>query len=124
MTVDMAGALRAYLEDRFKTPTFVQLPASRPQTFVFIDRTGGGRLRLSSDTPHFTIEVWAPTKKRACDLAENIRYHVVRQLPPLIGGIRVIRHSESSPLVYTPTTAAGSFRYQFTVVIKHQLTEE
>ena len=124
MSVDMTGAMREYLETKFNVPTFVQLPAIRPPKFLFIDRTGGGHRRLASDYPFFTIEAWATTKKEAYDLVTAVRYHVVRELPPLIGGIRIIKHAESAPPVYTPTTAAGSFRYPVTIAIGHQLVEE
>nr|WP_300338832.1 hypothetical protein [Actinomyces sp.] len=120
---DFLEALRADVEQTLGVPAYAQMPNPRPEVFVYLDRSGGP-LGLSSDSPTITLEAWAASKYRAHTLAQRLRDHVVRRLPPLVGGIRVVSRREVTGLSYEPPAVSGAFRYRFTVQIKHQLTKE
>ena len=120
---DFVEALRAHIEDVLGVPVYAQMPNPRPASFVYLDRSGGP-LALSSDSPLVTFEAWAPSKQRAYLLAQRLREHVVRCLPPLVGGVRVVSRREVTGLSYEPPAVSGAFRYRLTIQFKHQLNQE
>ena len=68
--MDSTALLRAALEaSLYPVKAFVQVPASRPEKFVTVERTGGKRDAFS-DSPTFAVQAWAPTKAEAAALAE------------------------------------------------------
>lgn len=117
---DFIGALREHLETVLSVPVYAQMPSPRPPVFVYVDRSGGW-MTLSSDTCQVTFEAWAGTKKAAYDLAAQLRSHIVRELPPVISGVRVVSRREMVGPSYEPPTVTGVFRYRMTFVFKHQL---
>ena len=123
MSVDMIEALRAHLEAVIGVPCCAQMPSPRPDRFLYLERVGGVR-SLAVDHPRITVEAWAETKKGAYDLVQQVRDLIVIRLPPVIGGIRVIRHREDAGPSYEPTTMSGAYRYRVTVSIRHQLIIE
>ncbi|WP_172121415.1 hypothetical protein [Actinomyces faecalis] len=120
---DFVDALRAEIAGAVDAPVYAQMPNPRPASFVYLDRSGGP-LTLSSDSPVITFEAWAPSKQRAYLLAQRLREHVMRHLPPLVGGIRVVSRREVAGLSYQPPAVSGAFRYRVTVQFKHQLSQE
>lgn len=66
-TALLRGMLESYL---YPVKAFVQVPASRPEKFVTIERTGG-KIDAFSDAPTFAVQAWAPTKAEAAALAEQ-----------------------------------------------------
>lgn len=64
-TALLRGMLEAYL---YPVKAFVQVPASRPEKFVTVERTGG-KIDAFSDSPTFAVQAWAPTKAEAAALA-------------------------------------------------------
>lgn len=69
--MDSTALLRKMLEAYlYPVKAFVQVPASRPEKFVTVERTGG-KIDAFSDSPTFAVQAWAPTKAEAAALAEQ-----------------------------------------------------
>lgn len=69
--MDSTALLREMLDASLRpVKAFVQVPASRPEKFVTIERTGG-KIDAFSDSPTFAVQAWAPTKAEAADLAKQ-----------------------------------------------------
>ena len=69
--MDSTALLREMLTGALSpVKAFVQIPASRPEKFVTIERTGG-RIDAFSDAPTFAVQTWAPTKAEAAALAKQ-----------------------------------------------------
>lgn len=69
--MDSTALLREMLESAlYPVKAFVQVPATRPEKFVTIERTGG-KIDAFSDAPTFAVQAWAPTKAEAAALAEQ-----------------------------------------------------
>lgn len=69
--MDSTALLREMLDaSLYPVKAFVQVPDSRPEKFVTIERTGG-KIDAFSDSPTFAVQAWAPTKAAAADLAEK-----------------------------------------------------
>lgn len=119
---DIIGGLRRYLADRLAgVPVYASPPRDPPARFVLIDRVGGVR-DLASDTPRITVEAWAPTKSSAYALCLEARAVIFNPMPPLPGGIRVLRRTEVGGPAHEPPTTSGWDRYRWSVELKHQLT--
>ncbi|MCD4549677.1 hypothetical protein [Schaalia sp. lx-260] len=90
---------------------YAQIPATRPPTFVTVERTGGARTHLD-DTATLAIQAWAPTRRSAAALADEVASIVMRAWElPQVGRVSV----ES---VYNfPDPASACPRYQLTVVV-------
>ena len=69
--MDSTALLRKMLEAYlYPVKAFVQVPATRPEKFVTVERTGG-KIDAFSDSPTFAVQAWAPTKAEAAALAEQ-----------------------------------------------------
>lgn len=69
--MDSTALLREMLDASLSpVKAFVQIPATRPEKFVTIERTGG-RIDAFSDAPTFAVQAWAPTKAEAAALAKQ-----------------------------------------------------
>lgn len=69
--MDSTALLRKMLEAYlYPVKAFVQVPATRPEKFVTVERTGG-KIDAFSDAPTFAVQAWAPTKAEAAALAEK-----------------------------------------------------
>lgn len=123
MTIDIIEAYRSDLEETFGIPTFGESPAERPETFLLLERSGGGG-KLSTDSPLITVEAWAPSKKAAHDLILEVRDYLMRRHPPLVGGVRVIRMEGLTGPSYEPPTTTGAFRYRWSFQSTHHLMKE
>ena len=120
---DIVTALIDYLGPVAGCPVVGQTPAARPSRWVLVERAGGTST-LSSDTPMVTVEVWADGKRPAQLLAEAVWNHLIRRMPPVIGGLRVVRRIPVSAPSYQPAPASGGYRYRMTVQVKHQRMPE
>ena len=119
---DIIDGLRRYLAERLAgVPVYAFLPRDPPDRFILIDRVGGTR-GLAVDAPRITFEAWAPTKSSAYALCLEARAAIFNPMPPLPGGIRVIRRTEVGGPSHEPPTTSGWDRYRWTVEIRHQLT--
>lgn len=98
--------LRDYLINAQNMPVYLSVPADHPDTYVVLERTGGGRSnRLPSAT--FAIQSCAPSMQEAAELNEVIKVLMegFEQLPE-IGSARL-----DSDYNFTDTSKKG-FRYQ------------
>ena len=69
--MDSTALLRKMLEAYlYPVKASVQVPATRPEKFVTVERTGG-KIDAFSDSPTFAVQAWAPTKAEAAALAEQ-----------------------------------------------------
>ena len=69
--MDSTALLRKMLEAYlYPVKALVQVPATRPEKFVTVERTGG-KIDAFSDSPTFAVQAWAPTKAEAAALAEQ-----------------------------------------------------
>lgn len=70
--MDSTALLRGMLEGAVSPlRAFAQVPDSRPEKFVTVERTGG-KIDAFSDSPTFAVQAWAQTKAEAADLAEKV----------------------------------------------------
>lgn len=51
---------------------YPDVPAARPESFVTVLRTGGGRSDLVVERPLMLAQCWAPDRPRACVLAAAV----------------------------------------------------
>lgn len=116
------GAIIDYLGAALGVPVVGQTPNPRPGTWVLVERAGGVTGGVNTDFPMMTAEAWAPTKGDASDLSHHVWRLLTRDLPPLVGGVRILRRVEVSGPSYQPAQSSGSYRYRCTVQIKHQIT--
>ena len=120
---DLIDALTRHLGDQLGVPVVGQTPSPRPETWVLIE-AAGGVASIGTEFPMLTCDVWAPTKREAGLLAGRVWDLLVRRLPPVVHGIRILRRVPVSAPSYQPLHAAGGYRYRVTVQIKHQIKEE
>lgn len=122
--VDIIGEMCSYLTGIVGVPVVGQLPSPRPDRFVYLDRAGGDG-GLAYDEPLINVETWSGVSKAdAYRLARQVRDHILRHLPPVIGGIRVTRHTGVGGPSYQPPTTSGAYRYRWTIRVRHQLVKE
>lgn len=50
---------------------YADVPATRPATFVTVERTGGQRT-LFLDSGTYAVQAWASTRSKAADLAQRL----------------------------------------------------
>lgn len=50
---------------------FADIPADRPERFITVERTGGGRDRFV-DRPQAVVQVWADSRAGASELADTV----------------------------------------------------
>lgn len=66
------GDLRTRIQADTGTKCYVNVPASRPETFVTVTREGGARENRLIDRPGVGIYCYAPTEAKAWALAESV----------------------------------------------------
>ena len=101
----------AYLGGVLSVPVSADVPPDRPDAFVTVERSGGGRTEVD-DSPTLTVQVWdsdrlalETTKDAVCDALLAMPQHV-------IGVFSVSIDTES----YYPLQVGGTFpRYVLSV---------
>lgn len=69
--MDSTERLRKMLDKMTSYKVYAQVPATHPDSFVTIERTGG-TIDAFSDSPTFAVQAWAPTKAAAAATAKNL----------------------------------------------------
>lgn len=123
MAVDIIDALVTYLAPVVGVPVVGQVPNPRPDAWVLLERTGGVA-GLAADFPMISVDVWGPTKAGASDIAHTVWDQLVRRLPPVVDGIRIVRRIGVSGPTYQPQASSGGYRYRLAVQVKHQIIKE
>ncbi|QHO91923.1 hypothetical protein CWT12_12250 [Actinomyces sp. 432] len=122
---DFLDRLRAHLEALTGVPAWAgEHPNPRPDRYLYLERVGGAG-GLAYDEPTITVEAWSSRGDAdAWRLADTVRDHVLRHLPPTVGGVRVIGRSEYAGPSREPPALAGYRRYRWTIRVRHQLIDE
>ena len=109
---DIEAMLRTYLEDVLDVPVSTQVPNPRPSEFVRIRRTGGSRVRRTTDQSMLTVECWSTSSVDASNLARLVRAHV-NATPGRVPEVK--RAQEFSGPAYLPDPDSQQARYTWTV---------
>lgn len=72
MAFDVIAALCSYLPQKTGVPCYSNVPKTRPDEFLTIERTGGG-YELGKDEPNLAIQCWSTTESMAYTLALAVR---------------------------------------------------
>ena len=75
--MDSTERLRTMLDKAIGYRVYAQVPATHPDSFVTIERTGGA-IDDFSDSPTFAVQAWAPTKAAAAGIAANLAQAIGR----------------------------------------------
>ena len=70
--VDIESRLVAWLNASTGIEWHGDVPERRPDEFGTLERTGGGISDVVIDSPEVALQVWAPTRSRAKDLAIEV----------------------------------------------------
>ena len=120
----LTGPLITHLAGALRVPVVGQTPNPQPGAWMLVERVGGVTGGRNTDYPMVSIETWAPTKAEASELAHHAWRLLTRDLPPLIGGVRILRRVPVSGSSYQPVPSSGDYRYRCSVQIKHHVMKE
>lgn len=63
----------AGLSEALDVPVYADVPSERPETFVTVERTAGGRdVHGLVDRPQLAVQSWAPTRYLASALSDEV----------------------------------------------------
>ena len=89
---------------------YANVPANRPESFVTVERTGGGRDNVVIDRPTVAIQSWAPKRLGAAELA----YAVQNIMADMVNEPNICKVSVGS--IYNfPDPVSGVSRYQMII---------
>lgn len=94
-----------------------RVPSPRPSEFVRVERIGGLRKNVVSDSPRLDIHCWAATDEAALDLAQLARA-LVHAMGGSRSGVAVYRVQEVGGPMWLPDDTSGQPRYAFAVEIQ------
>ena len=69
--MDSTERLRKMLDKETSYKLYAQVPSTRDDSFVTIERTGG-TIDAFADSPTFAVQAWAPTKADAAGIASTL----------------------------------------------------
>lgn len=93
------------------------IPTPRPDLFVTVQRTGGPRRDLVTDSAQLTFDCWALTPSAAHDLAQLTRGIVNATPGSTVQGVPVYTAREMGGPVQLPDPKSKQARYTFTTSI-------
>lgn len=112
---DAEAVMVEHLPARVGVPVTTKVPASRPDSFLRVQRTGGSRRDRVTDRPMLTFEAWAPTETAAQDLAALAHGHLYLLADEQVGPVRACR--DVGGPVSSPDPESDTPRYVFTVLV-------
>lgn len=113
---DAEALLVQYLATITDAHVSTDVPDPRPDTFVTVQRAGGGMANLITDAPVLIIQAWAQSKEDAYDLCKLIRAHVnALARNGLVDWAN--RVDEAAGPGYLPDPDSETPRYQLTIQI-------
>ena len=86
---------------------YANVPSSRPASFVTVERTGGGFDSVIIDRPTVAVQMWAPSRLAASELAYAVRDNILK-MNELVGISKVSLNA----LYNFPDADSGTNRYQ------------
>lgn len=97
---------------------FGDVPADRPKEFITVERTGGSR-SLIMDSGTYAVQVWATSRARAADLADQVASWILNELPkcPQVGAVGV------ASMYNLPNPDSRTPRYQLTLSLTAILSQ-
>ena len=72
MAFDIEQTLLEWLPKKTGYPCYIDVPLSRPDRFVSIERTGG-EASIGKDEPLLAVQAWGPTRADASAIALEVR---------------------------------------------------
>jgi hypothetical protein len=97
-------------------PVLTRVPEVRPGVFVLVERVGGVRSTLVTDTARLDVQAWAASGEQAADVAALART-LLLAIPPATGGAHITRVIETAGPQWLPDDQTGTPRYVLTVEI-------
>lgn len=71
--MDAERLLVLYLNERGVGATaYYDVPRTRPESFVVVERTGGGRSDIVVERPTLDVQCWARSRESAASLASDV----------------------------------------------------
>lgn len=107
MSFNVIAATCDWLRDYLAVPCSSQVPATRPDEFVTVERTGGS-LSLGKDAPNLAVQAWSTTDAKAYSLALAAA-EVLRNMRE---GVPEVCSVEVSSIYAFPDPDSRSYRYQ------------
>ena len=86
---------------------YQDVPATRPEEFAVVKRTGGRRDNVAIDRPSIALQIWAASNERAAELA----YQVDELIGQLTQDNRISKVSRTALHTYAAADS-GHARYQ------------
>ncbi|EJZ84926.1 hypothetical protein HMPREF9241_01702 [Schaalia turicensis ACS-279-V-Col4] len=99
------------LADGLRLRVSGDVPATRPDAFVTVERTGGAQTRFL-DHGTYAVQVWAKSRANAGKLAQTVASYITNQLPTENAHIG---RSTVESLYHFPDPDSPLERYQLTV---------
>lgn len=78
MAFNVEAALVAWLPSVVGVPAYVQVPETRPDEFLTVERTGGS-MTVGIDAPVISVTAWSTSAYNASQLALSVRDAVLYQ---------------------------------------------
>jgi hypothetical protein len=119
------GYLRSELAARADTATVgTRVPDIRPDRFVRVERVGGVRTNLVTDSALVTVECWAATEAAAVQLGQLVRALIFAAEGTTQTGVVIYQVTEVGGLAHLPDPDTEHERYVFTTQIGLRGTAE
>lgn len=114
---DIEEAVRAALATRLAArgsdaTAHCSIPNPRPTAFVVVQRTGGPRRDIITDSARLTIDCYAQTGQSALALAQLVRAIVYSLAGTFTGGLAIQRVIDVSGPTLAPDPSSGMPRYK------------
>ena len=117
--------LRAELAARSDTATVgTRVPDIRPDRFIRIERLGGVRTNLVTDSALITAECWAASESAAAELGQLVRALIFAAEGTTQTGVTIYKVTEVGGLAHFPDVDTEHERYVFTAQIGLRGTAE
>lgn len=117
--LDIEAAVVVQLEDDLADqdricPVSATIPISRPSEFVTVQRVGGPRRDLVTDSPSLMFDCYAGTGSAACSLANLVRALVHSWAGTFVNDCFVYQVTEFAGPQLMPDPRSTQSRYRFT----------
>lgn len=124
--VDVEAAVRAYLTDAYAArsiaaPVSSRVPDRKPDLFTVVNRAGGFRPGITSDTARIEVACYAATEDAAFDLAALTQGLIHSMQGLTVEGVVVRRVRTVGALANRPHTPSLPPRYRFYVEIDNRM---